>query len=213
MGLQNREQGGNYITILGGKFSQRVDANTPGAVQRVNKLGKTVFEKYYTEFTGKLVGIKTQDSKDYGKNWIFSFQDGGQIYNLQLSYSNSFATALLKMLPNVDLNQEMRVQPVAKEVDGKTKSSLFISQGGTTIKHAYTMDNKNGLPDMEKVMVKGQEVWDDSKRLEFLYNMVQSDIIPKLPKAEETVAAPAEHAASIEDIAGDDAAAGDDDDF
>lgn len=187
MGLQNREAG-NYITILGGKFSQRVDANTPGAVMRVNKLNKTVYEKYYTEFTGKLVGIKTQDSDAYGKNWIFSFQDRGEIYNLQLSYSNSFATAFLKMLPNIDLTKEMKVQPSQKEVDGKVKSSLFVSQGGNTIKHAYTMEHPNGLPDMVQIMVKGKPTWDDSARLEFLYNMVQSQIIPKLPKVEEASA-------------------------
>lgn len=202
MGLANRESGGNYITILGGKFSQRVEANTPGAVERVNKLGNTVFEKYYSEFTGKLVGIKTQDSKDYGKNWIFSFQDGGEVYNLQLSYSNSFATAFLKMLPNIDLSQEMRVQPSVKEVDGKNKSSLFVSQNGTTIKHKYTMENPNGMPDMEQVTVKGQLVWDDSKRLEFLYAMVQQDIIPKLPKAEEVATAPVAREMTLEELAG-----------
>jgi hypothetical protein len=35
---------------------------------------------------------------------------------------------------------------------------------------------------MEKIIVKGQETWDDTKRLVFLQAMVESDIIPKLPK-------------------------------
>lgn len=178
MGLNTREEG-NFITILAGKFCQRVSENTPGAIKRVNKMGKTVFEKFYDSFTGKLVGIKTQDG-EYGKSWIFSFKDKEDVYNLQLSYSNSFATQFLKMLPNADLSKEMKVSPSVKNVDGKDKSSLFINQDGVALKHAYTRENPNGIPDMEQVTVKGQLVWDDTKRIAFLYNMVATVIIPKL---------------------------------
>ncbi len=185
MALENRTEG-NFITILGGKFCQRVQAGTPGAKERVNKVGKLVHEKFYDSFTGKLVGIKTQDG-EYGKSWIFSFKDGGEIYNLQLSYSNSFATAFLKMLPNVDLTKEMKVMPSTKVGDdGKNKSSLFINQEGVPLKHAYTRDNPNGMPDMEQVKVKGQLVWDDSKRLAFLEEMVNTQIIPKLEGVPES---------------------------
>jgi len=178
MGLDNRASG-NFITIYDGKFTMKVPEGTAGATTRTNKLGKTVTEKYYDSFTGKLVGIKTQDGT-YGKSWIFSFKDAGEVYHLQLSYSNSFATAFLKMLPNVDLTREMKVQPSVKEVDGKNKSSLFINQGGVSIKHAYTREHPNGMPDMTQVTVKGVQVWDDTDRLAFLHAMVVSDIIPKL---------------------------------
>jgi hypothetical protein len=178
MGLDNRAEG-NFITILGGKFCQKVPEGTQGAVTRTNKLGKTVTEKFYDSFTGKLVGIKTQEGT-YGKSWIFSFKDNADVYHLQLSYSNSFATALLKMLPNVDLTKEMKVQPSVKEVDGKNKSSLFINQDGQSVKHAYTKDNPNGLPQMTQVTVKGEKIWDDTDRIEFLYQMVMNTIVPKL---------------------------------
>lgn len=178
MGLDNR-QSGNFITILNGKFCQRVSENDDGAIQRTNKLGKVVWEKFYDSFTGKLVNIKTQDGS-YGKSWVFSFRDKAEVYHLQLSYSNSFATAFLKMLPNIDLTKEMKVSPSVKEVDGKNKSSLFINQDGNTIKHAYTKDVPNGLPPMEEITIKGQKMWDDTKRLEFLQNMVTTQIVPKL---------------------------------
>lgn len=178
MALNKREEG-NFITILGGKFCIRVREGSEGSVTRVNKNNKTVHEKFYDSFTGKLIDIKTQDG-EYGKSWIFSFKDGKDVYHLQLSYSNSFATAFLKMLPNADLSKEMKVSPSVKEVDGKNKSSLFINQEGVPLKHAYTMENPNGMPDMEQVTVKGQLVWDDTKRIAFLYDMVSKDIIPKL---------------------------------
>lgn len=180
MGLANRE-GGNYITILDGKFCQRVSKDTVGAKERINKIGTLVYEKFYDKFTGILIGIKTQDSGAYGKNWVFSFKDGSEIYRLQLSYSNSFATAFLKMLPNIDVTKEITLTPSVKVgEDGKNKSSLFINQDGATIKHAYTRENPNGLPDMKQVQVKGQMVWDDTDRLMFLENMVKTTIIPKL---------------------------------
>jgi len=189
MGLEQRAEG-NYITILGGKFCQRVPEGTEGAITRVNKIGNTVHEKFYDSFTGKLESIKVKDG-NYGKTWNFGFRDQEELYILQLSYSNSFSTAFLKMLPNVDLTKEMKVSPSVKEVDGKNRSSLFINQDGNVLKHAYTKDNPNGMPDMEQVTVKGELVWDDTKRMEFLQNMVETTIIPKLEsmKANETAEA------------------------
>lgn len=191
MGLETRT-GGNYITILGGKFCQRVPEGTEGATQRTNKLGNTVFEKYYDSFTGKLIDIKVQDGT-YGKTWNFVFQDQKDPYTLQLSYSNSFSTALLKMLPNVDLTQEMKLSPSTK-VDpetGKNKSSLFINQNGQALKHAFTRENPNGMPDMEQVTVKGVLQWDDTKRLQWLENMVMTQIVPQLPGVAQAQPAPA----------------------
>lgn len=180
MGLETRT-GGNYITILAGKFCQRVQKDTEGAIERVNKIGNTVHEKFYDSFTGNLVDIKVQDGT-YGKTWNFVFQDKEEPYILQLSYSNSFSTALLKILPNVDLTQEMKLSPSVKvDENGKNKSSLFINQGGKALKHAFTRDNPQGMPDMEQVTVKGVLQWDDTKRLAFLQNMVDTQIIPKLP--------------------------------
>lgn len=156
MGLGNHE-GGKFITIFNGKFTQRVPESTEGAIQRTNKENKVVFEKYYDNFTGKLVGIQTKDSS-YGKQWVFSFKDQLEVYNLALSYSSGFASAFLKMLPNIDVSKEMLVSPSVQEVDGKKKSSLFVKQDGVWIKSAYTKDNPNGLPQWEQKQIKGQMV-------------------------------------------------------
>ena len=188
MALENRE-GGKYITIYDGKFAVRVPEGTPGAVSRVNKEERTVHELFYDSVTGKLINIRKREGGKYGPTWEFDFVDGGEVYTLQLSYSNSYATNILKMLPNVDLTKEMKVQPSQKIEDGKKKSSLFISQDGKTLKHAYTKDAPNGMPPMVQVMVKGQPQWDDTDRLIFLEEMVNRDILPKLPK--DAAAAPA----------------------
>jgi hypothetical protein len=188
MGLGTNENG-KFISIVGGRFCIRVPEGTQGAETRVNKLGKTVTEKYYDNFTGKLVGIKVTDG-NYGKQWEFSFQDSGEIYKLQLGYSNSFAKNILKMLPNADLSKVMKVSPQTKvEADGTKKSSLFINQDGVALKHAFTKDNPNGLPQMKQVTVKGTVVWDDTDQMVFLENMVNTTIIPKLTGATVTATA------------------------
>jgi len=179
MGLGTHENG-KFISIVGGRFCIRVPEGSEGAVSRVNKIGKTVFEKYYDNFTGRLVSIKVTDG-NYGKQWVFGFQDQNEVYNLQLGYTNSFAKNIIKMLPNADLSKDMKVTPVTKvEADGSKKSSLFINQDSVALKHAFTKDNPNGLPSMTQVMVKGSLVWDDTDQMIFLEKMVMDTIVPKL---------------------------------
>ena len=193
MGLENREVG-NFITIYNGKFSKKIKKpdnivspediekflRENNAIARVNKLGETVYEIYHDSFTGKLVGLKVKDGK-YGKDWIFSFQDKGDIYLLQLPYTNGFAKNIIKMLPNADLSKEMKVTPMLKvEADGTKKSSVFINQDGVALKHAYTRDNKNGMPDMEEITVKGVKVWDDTQQMIFLEKAIYNKYKPSL---------------------------------
>lgn len=194
MGFANRE-GGKFFNIYNGKFAIRVPEGTAGAVRRENKEKKIVHEIFHDSFEAKLVGIRTQDSP-YGKNWLFDFNSDGEAYTLQLSYSNSFAKNFLKILPNADLTKEMKVQPSQKMEGDKKKTSLFVSQDGVTLKHAYTKDNPNGLPPMEQVTIKGQQMWDDTKQLEFLHEMVISTIVPKLPKQEAVT--PSQEALAVE---------------
>lgn len=179
MGLENKASG-TYLTIMGGKFCKRVPEGTPGAIERTNKLGKVVHEVFYDQFTGTLVGVNIQEDTGYGKSWSFTFNDGDSMYFIQMPYSSSNATAFLKMLKNIDVTKPFTMNPSQKEVDGKKQTSLFIKQDGENIKHAYTKENPNGMPDMEQITVKGQEVWDDSKRIAFLEAMVKKDIIPQL---------------------------------
>ncbi len=178
MGLSNYEKG-NYISIYQGKFSQSVPEGFPGSVTRTNKNGRVVHEKYYDSFTGKLVGIKTQEGP-YGKNWMFSFKDHEDVYNLQLGYSNNYAVSILKMLPNIDLTKEMKVSPKSETVGDKTQTSLFINQNGNPIKHAFTKDNPNGIPQWEQITVKGVPTWDNTKQMLFLENLVMTQIVPEL---------------------------------
>lgn len=178
-GLGNRTSG-KYISINSmGKFAQRVPKGTEGAITRINKENKEVSELYFDFFTGTLKNIKVTDSP-YGKSWEFVFDAAGETYTLQLSYSNSYAKNILKMIQNVDLSVPFTLTPKAEMVEGKNKTSIFINQFDKPVKHSYTKDAPNGLPAMKQIKVKGQSVWDDTDALVFLEAMVAEKILPKL---------------------------------
>lgn len=197
MAFENRSKG-KYITISAkrGKFSETVPEGTPGSETRINKKGRTVHELFHDSFVGKLVGIRTkgEHTDEYGKSWIFDFEDTAtrDVYHLQMSYSNKLSSALLKMLPNIDVTREFKLTPSMKIEDGIEKTSLFVNQDGQSVKYAYTRENPNGLPSLEKIVVKGKETWDDTNALAFLEEMVNRDIIHKLQNPTPTAGKPSE---------------------
>lgn len=201
MGFDNRSEG-KYFTIIntkkGAKFAQRVQEGTEGAEARVNKMGVTVFEKYHDSFTAKLIDVKVFEGQKYGKQWEFSFRDNGEVFKLQLGYTNSLAQSFLKILPNINLDKEVKLSPSTKEVDGKPKNSLFVNQDGVALKHAYTRDNPNGLPEWKEIIVKGVKTGDNTDQMLFLENMVKTQIIPKLSGAQGTATAPVETKDSLD---------------
>lgn len=191
MGLENRDRG-NFISTFGGKFTQSITREEyvrllaekcPNVVERINKNGKTVHEKHYDSFVAKLVGIKVVDSP-IGKAWSFEFQDKEEVYKLQFQYASPVASAFLKILPNVNLEKEMKLSMSMQkdEKTGKDKTSLFVNQNGSALKQFYSKDRPNGIPDMKQITVKGEQVWDSTDQLFFLENMVKTQILPKLGK-------------------------------
>lgn len=162
----------NYFNIVEGKLTIRVPEGTPNAITRTNKIGKVVHEVKHDSFTGKIASITTSDSP-YGKNWEFDFKAYDEsILTLQLGYSSSFAKALLKKLPNIDLTNEVTISPFSGKIDGKKVSTITVYQNGLKIEPFYNKENPNGLPQMELITVKGVETWDDTKQLKFLEEMV-----------------------------------------
>lgn len=179
--------GGKFINInSAGKFSMRVPKGTEGAVDRINKENKEVSELFFDFFTGTLKDIQVKEGS-YGKQWEFKFDANGELYTLQLSYSNSFAKNILKMIQNVDVTKPFTMSPKAEMVDGKNKTSLFINQDGTPVKHSYTKENPNGMPPMKQIKVKGQIAWDDTEAIEFLENMAKTVILPQLGHVQSEV--------------------------
>ena len=169
-----------FYTITDGRICRTFKAATAKSIERVNKMGKIVHEEFMDGLSGRITEIKTKDHPDYGKFWLITLTDGDWSGVLQIKYSSGYASAFLKMILNVDLSKDVTIVP-KMTIDGdKKKASLFIMQEGIPLKHFYTKDNPNGLPQMKKIKVKGKETWDDTEMMEFLEKMVFTEVVPKL---------------------------------
>lgn len=173
-----------YLSVADGKIIQRVKEGTPNAIQRVTKNGKVVYELKYSNVSGFLSGISIKEN-EFGKDWIFELEDGGEVFALQMMYNSRYATTLLNALcnPDVDFNLPITITPWSKEVDGKQKTSTYLKQGEEDIKWYFTKDNPNGMPPLEQVEFKGKLQWDDFKIMKFLEAQVETKLKPNLYKS------------------------------
>lgn len=190
-----------FLSITNGKICKKVLQPTATSQERVNKNGKTVHEEYYNGWKGKITAITVRDHPEFGKFWNVTLSDKDGDAVLQMNYSSGYSAAFLKMLPNIDLNNDVTITPNLKKEGDKNKTSLFITQHGIPVKWYYTRDNPNGCPELKKIKVKGKETWDDSDIMEFLEKMVNSEIVPKLSTGGASAAGKATGGAfDVEDI-------------
>lgn len=177
-----------YLNIVGGKISMRVKEGTEGAVSRINKNNVTVWEMKYDKLSGRIADINLEDS-DHGKVWVVTIQDGIDYYYLHLPISGRITNGLMHRLPNIDLSQEvtLKVFRIFNEKKQKDQDYLVVYQGGeeksNKVENFYTRENPNGLPEMKQIKVKGVPTWDDTDQIEFITQMVMTQIKPKLKGA------------------------------
>jgi len=169
-----------YLTISNGQICKKVQKPTAISKERVNKNGVTVHEEYYKGWKGRITAIAVREHDEFGKFWNVTLTDSDGDAILQMKYSSGYAAAFLKTLPNVDLSSDVIITPSLKIEGDKKKTSVFVTQHGVPLKWYYTKDNMNGLPELKKIRVKGKDTWDDSDIMEFLENMVNTEIVPKL---------------------------------
>jgi hypothetical protein len=188
-----------YYSISNGKIVRQFPNKTESSIERINKNQRTVHEEFYDFLDGVLSDIYIKES-EYGRFWNVVLQDdrSGVKQILQVNYSSGYALGFLKALPNVDVKRAIKIIPNAKKDGEKTKTTIFIKQGDSSLKWYFTKDQPNGLPPLKKVRVKGKEIWDDSLAMDFLEKMVKTKILPKLIKGS------AERSITSESVIGDD---------
>lgn len=183
MGAENKSSL-SFYSISNGKICKSVNQPTDKSVTRINKNNKTVHEEFFDQVRGRIVDIKTKEHPEFGKFWVVTLEDATGKFNLEMKYSSGYSGSFLKTLPNVDFTAEVLLIPKMTIEGEKKKTTLFITQHGQPLKHFYNKENPNGLPQLKQIKVKGKITWDDSEMMEFLENMVNTTILPKL-SAEE----------------------------
>jgi hypothetical protein len=184
MALLNKAQAGIYLSIQSGKIAHRVTEATSTSKSRTLDTGKVIHEELYDSLEGRITGISFKDG-DYGQQLLIQVESDGQRATLQMPLSSSPASGFLKALPNINSTELVKFSPKMQEVDGKRKTSLFLSQAGKGVKWFWTKDTPGDLPSMKKIKVKGKETWDDSEQIEYLMAYVKDKFLPKLAGGNE----------------------------
>jgi hypothetical protein len=184
MGLSNSSGGGKtFINIVGGKFAIKAKEGAEGAVSRENKNKQTVWEHQYNKLENViLTGIEKKISDAFGASWEITLKEADETFLLNLSYSGRQTNGLLFRLPNIDFSQPITLSLFTNN-EGKTFLTVY-DKSGAKIEPAYSKDNQNGLPELEKRKIKGVDTWDDTKQMEFIEQMIETQIQPKLKAAE-----------------------------
>jgi hypothetical protein len=175
MGLQQQGPSVTYVNITKGKLA-------------IKKQDKTV--ETFDSLTGHLSGIEIKEDEYQGTKFekLELTLDDDSRYILQMRLDSGYARGFLFAIKNADLSQPMTIIPNSKEVNGKSQNTVFLKQGNTSLKWVWTKDHPGDLPQLSKVVVKGKDVWDNTDQMNYLKEMLQKEIIPKLgtpaPKVE-----------------------------
>jgi hypothetical protein len=175
MALNKQTKSSTYLTVVGGKISQRVPEGTEGAVSRTLKNGPNegsdVYELQYGSVTGKISGGSVE-SGDYGDQISINLEDGKESYIVKLPWNSKLRDAFVKRIPNIEVSQEIELVCFPDKQD--KSPVMLIKQNGGFVKFAYTKDNPNGLPAPNKKVVRGKEEWDWSEPETFLWDVASS---------------------------------------
>ena len=122
-----------YYSIFDGKFRTKVAEGSPEALERVNKLGKQVFERSVDSLIGKIENVYFEAS-DYGKQIKIELDanENGKVPVLSFGVEGKDGREMLKKLPAIDLSQDVRISPYDfTDESGERRSGISIRQGET----------------------------------------------------------------------------------
>jgi hypothetical protein len=184
-GAKTQTNGGEkMLSFMAGKFVERVDENTTGAVARVLEkgpnAGKTVYELSYEGYEGQIYDVQTEAS-EYGTRLVI-FMDVSTVeqpnakVKITLPLSSGPAKAFLSRLPVIDFSKDVLLNGynIQSKETGRFNQFIVPYQDGKKIEAFYTKDKPNGLPKMQQIKVKGNLVWDDTEQLEFYTALINS---------------------------------------
>jgi len=124
------------IRVVGGKFAQQCNPDTPKAqkreYERKDGTKAVKYELVYTNWEGKVTDVSFRDS-DFGEECINLMEDVKIILNTNSSYFTDFA----KKLPAIDLTKPVKLHPYSMEINDKKTNGMSIQQNGEKLKSVY----------------------------------------------------------------------------
>lgn len=160
-------EGSNIIwaTISNGYIVTKTDEDDAKGKSRVNKLGKTVYERYWASIFGKITTIAVEDNK-FGETDIrVGLEDEENKSVLTFKLDSSYGRSFLSQIFNADLSRKIEFKPWTKTAeDGTKKTRLYLSYGVRNSSIEWKLPE--GTPEVKFVEIKGKKVVDNISQLQ-----------------------------------------------
>ena len=167
-----------YVQPFDGKFEIATPEGTPGARSRVNKQGKTVWGIATPTLSGYITDVDKRDS-EYGSTLDVTFEsaDGREDVFLRVPFGSSLAAGFLNRMLNVDFTRPVEFSISRKE----GRDTLFVKNGGHSVKYAHTRENPNGRPEwIEYETPEGTKKWSNTAQLSFFAEVLEKEVRPRV---------------------------------
>lgn len=177
-----------YCSVANGKLVVRVKNPVEGSVERTTKEGKVVHELLYPGYSGiylndcKIKSAEFNGKKTEKASFQFRFTDMktlGSIY-ITMPYSSGYAKRFINVLANIeDFSKPLKIKPysLTDEKTQKLRVGIVVYIGETKIGPRFKYDE---IPQMEKIVYKNEEHWDDTKQMLFFENVLFGNVLPRI---------------------------------
>ena len=179
----------NYLNCSTGKWREKVDQDTRGAVSRFTQPldgseGKKVWEIVDDYVEGEIIDIKKEHHEEYGDKWEVTIKDGTAKLVLRVRYDSGYAMAMLAKLPNADLKRPIMFIPYYFPEEKKAR--MVLKQEGMDIPTFYSKEDPKGFPSLaENASENDVKRW-KLDAMDFLEKMVEEIIRPQLPEKDDS---------------------------
>lgn len=182
-----------YVNIVGGKFATKAEENAEGAVSRLNKNQKTVWEYLHDSLSGTIESIIVQKNEKLGAyEYVIDVNDVGNHFSVSVPAESKYGDSLASKVPNIKINVWTKLQPY--DFEDKTKinpntgkpqkqTGISIVQNEVKVASAYTKENPNGLPQMEGKLDEEEYKIFKIQQRKFFRNMVEKTALDRETKA------------------------------
>lgn len=132
-----------FMSIIDGRWAEKVEKGTEGAKERVNKKNETVYEMLYDDVSGVIKSMVIE-KRDHGKQLNVLIDDVGEAFTLSIPVESRYFGDFVNKISCADLKKEVRLAPFSFIPNGETekKSGMNVYQPGNPL--AITENVKKG---------------------------------------------------------------------
>lgn len=165
-----------FANVADGKFKVKAKDGEEGAIERVNKEGKKVWEFLYPELEGYITGIEKKTFKYQGADidqLAITVDDGEEIFEVQCVLGSSPCQSFLARAENIDFTQPVTLSAFeyTSIINGEERTFTYLvpKQNGEKMPSVYGRAEDGcpkQWPPLKEVTINKKKSWDKTDRLD-----------------------------------------------